>query len=733
MDGAGEAVVTPEIKSWDALEYLRKRIPQAQYARRSFDRIFYRNILFYVGLQWVRYVRSMQQWRPVSVPDWFPKQVTNKFAVCCDNMRSVFMQSDPQSVFTPASNAFEDIAAAHAAMDISRLIEQEVDQSDLESRAATWLSLTGNAFIIDGYDSDHSHGTKFIADMACLDCVKHIPAEYAEGKCPFCDGQNLIEARDESGQPIGQEVPIGRMFSEIASPFEMHMDLVSETLDRSPYIYRARTYPISLLQDMFPEQAKEFKHDDAGIDSGMFYQTALAYITNGTSSSPGNYGGAVGSIDNVPRATLYHLYVRPTKNLKNGGEALICGNKVIWKSELTYHDEEGNPFIPIEHIGFNKVPGRLFAKTPADDLVYKQVQRNKIEAFIQLAMERTSNPTWLMPKGIGIDNITGEPGEKLWYNAFSQTKPERIPGAEIPGAVFRWMSTLDADMQDISHTYDVLKGETPKGFPTLGGAQLLLERGFAGFADGLKSWGRAWNNSRRNRLRIWKEFAADEKTMMVLGQNKEWEAKTFTKDALAGKISVYLEEASIAPKSKAYQQLIIGQMLQQGLVDMQDPAVRVQVMHMFDTPELIEGIDVDMKDSIVEKEEFLKTGQVRPRPGIDNDQIHYLEHSKTCKSEEFKKWPPQMQQLWAQHTIYHFQEIQKQQQAQQQNDPHVLNAKARLETIKVELAAMAQEKDIELKHLQARKAIDLQAHGAKKGFDSVMQANKAQNGNGVHR
>ena len=726
MDGAGEEVRTREVDSWDAREYLLKRVPQAQYNRRSFDRIFYRNCLFFLGLQWIRYNRSAQQWRPISVPDWFPKQITNKFAVACDMMKSVFMQSDPQSVFTPASADFADIAAARAAQDISKYIELEVDQSKLESIVATWVVLTGNAFVINGYDKDEKHGTKFVSDMACMDCVRHIPAEYAEQGCPHCGGQHLIEARDENGAPLGQNVPIGRLFSEVASPFEMHFDMTAGNLDNSPYVYRARTYPIDLLKDMFPEQADKIKPDDAGIDSGMFYQTALSYITNGTSSSPGNYAGSVGSIDNVPRATLYHLYVRPTKKLPRGGEALICGNGTLWKSELSYHDENDNPIVPITHFGFNTVPGRLLCKTPADDMVFKQTQRNKMEAFIQLAMERTSNPSWILPKGIGIDNISGEPGEKIWYNAFSGSKPERIGGAELPGAVFRWLDTIDKDMQDISHTYDVLRGETPKGFPTLGGAQLLLERGFAGFADGLKSWGRGWNQVRRQRLLVWREYASDERTMMVLGENKEWEAKKLSKDAVQGRINVYLEEASIAPKSKAYEQMIAGQMLQQNLLNMSDPMVQVKVMSMFDMGDMVEGLNLDIKDAAREKEDFIKSGQPRPRPNIDNDAIHLQEHVKVAKSDEYRQWPPPLQNAWAQHIMYHGQRVEAAKKAEQENDPHVLNAKARLEQIMLEVQGLKQSKDIELQHMQAKKSLDLQAHGVKKGMDLVLDAHKAK-------
>lgn len=715
-----------DIDSWDAVADLKKVIPQSQYARRSFDRGFYRNCLFYVGQQWIRYSRSAQQWRPIAVPDWFPKQITNKFAVAIDLMASVFMQSDPQSIYRPSSAEFKDIAAARAAEDISGVIDEEVDQSELEGRVAKWMVMTGNCFLEDGYDNDPKHGTKFVHDLACIDCIAHVDAADAQAGCPLCGGANLIPYTDEDGQPAGKDVPIGKMYSECVPPFEMHFDLVSENFEGSPYAYRARTYPVSVLEDMFPELKGKIKGDDCGIDSGLFYQTALAYITNGTSSSPGNYSGSVGSVDNTPRATLYKFWKRPTSKLPTGGFAYVIGDTCAWKGPLPYHDEKGAPLVTLTHFKFNNVAGRVFAKTPADDAVFKQVQRNKIEAFIQLAVERTSNPTWLLPKGIGIDNITGEPGEKMWYNPFLNVKPERVGGSEIPGSVFRWLEAVDFDIMDITHTREVMRGMAPENTPTFGAAQLILDRAFAGYQDGLKSWGKGWNQVRRYRLCIWREYASDERTKMVLGKNREWEAKKFSNADMEGSVSVHLEEGSISPKSKAYDQYIAAQMVQNQIIDLSDPMVRMQFFNLFDLPQMIEGLDIDVKDAQKEKDEFLKTGNVRPRPGIDNDPIHYADHTNVIKSDEYATWPLPKQMKWMQHALYHKQQIAQAQQAAAQNDPRAMNAKARLEQIQLEIEGLAKEKGIELQHLEAKKTVELQAHGAKKGLDLAVAAQQAR-------
>jgi len=275
-------------------------------------------------------------------------------------------------------------------------------------------------------------------------------------------------------------------------------------------------------------------------------------------------------------------------------------------------------------------------------------------------------------------------------------------------------------MNEIMHVMDIMRGKAPDATPTFGGAQLVLERSYAGFSDPLKSWGRAWNESRRKRLLIWKGYAAVKKTMMVLGKNQEWEAKSFCADDMPGRVNVYLDEASVAPKSKAYEQLMAGQMLDRQLINLNDPSVRLKVFTMLDMAQLVDDIDVDVKDAAKEKDEFTQTGQPRPRPGIDNDPIHATEHAKVAKSDEFNKWPDPLKSAWIAHTLYHQKRVQEAQQQAQQQDPRTLNAQAKAAQTQMELEAFAKQKQIELAAQAQRKQVDLQAHGAKKGFDAAV-------------
>lgn len=694
---------------WKALQELQKYLPQAQFSRQSFDRNAYRNLLFYCGVQWIKFESKNAQWKPINLPNWFPKHQTNKFAVSIDSMKSVFEQSRPTILYGPSTGDEEDLSAADACDKISEVIDNEVDQERLRGEASAWMALAGNFFIVDGYDLSETNGVKEVNLYACLTCAQEFaPDEVAGGACPGCGGRQLMKS------PNTKKYPIGKMTSEIDGPFSILFNMQAGYIENSEFLIRCKTYPTDLLKAAFPEQADRIM---PGVDSGnlgIFYQRAVAYITNSTGGPAfaASFGSGGTSDDKGEYTTLYHLWRKPTKELPYGGEALIANEVELFKGEASTKLDDGTPTYPVTHCKFKTVPGRVLGKTPADDLISKQIQRNKIEAILQLGAERVSNPTWLLPTGIGVENITGEPGEKLWYNGFLQgLKPERIQGMDMPASLYRWLQMIDADFEDLAATYDILKGKSPEGVSTLGETQILHDRGLARFADGLNSWGNGWTRSKRIRLCIWKARATDERTRMVLGDNAKWQQEKFSAATITGNVDVRLEQGSVAPKSKAYQQMIYGKMIEVGLADLSDPLTRHEVLKIFDAGALVEGLDMDVEDAIKEREDFLESGGVRPREIVDNHAVHLSQHVKDAKSDKFfSEWSPEAQGAWLQHIEWHFGILQKRAQEQRQNDPMTGR-------LLIENDALSQKKSIELEALKTKKGMDLSAAAIKHGLN----------------
>ena len=711
------------IDRWNPSDDIARFVPVAQLSRSSFDVMFYRSILFYLGIQWVRFDASRFNWSPINLPSWFPKNITNKYAVAIDGMKSVLEQSRPSTVFSPGAGDEGDVAAADACLSVVSVINTEVDQERLRSEAAALVILCGNAFGINGYDMSAAHGESTVRSLMWAVCAAVFQPHEMEksGGCPKCGSQAVLPAVDpKTGRPMVERYPKGKMDSKILPPFGMLFDMQAEHIDNSQFLIEAQTLPMDDLKAMFPDFAEQMGPGQPIGKTGLFYQQALSYAvgTMGLSGTP-SVGGSEGS-----RGTLYRLMLKPTKALPYGGEALIVDETVVWKGELSTKEDDGTPFYPVAHFGFKKVPGRVFYKSPAEDLIPKQVQRNKIESLIQLGAERMANGTWLLPTGIGIENITGEPGEKLSYNPHLGFKPERVPGQDIPRTLPQWIEMIDADFQDLAATYDVLLGKHPEGVDTLGGMQLLRDRGIARFQDALNSWGRGWTRMDRQRLMIWKQRVKDDRTLAVLGDNGKWEMKKFNAATIAGSIDCKPEEGSSLPKSKAYEQMIASQLQAAGVIDLADPIERWKFINVFDAASMARGLDLDVKDAIKERESFLETGYVRPREVVDNHEVHLAQHVRDAKSDSFfEGWTPEQQNEWIAHCDWHFQVLMKRAQEARMQDPSFARGQmanqAAVEKAQIDNQALAEKKQIDLESKKAAAEIKVHSSVAKAALDDL--------------
>lgn len=643
------------VEEFDAVHFVKNKSPEYTYLRYNFERNWYRNVLFYIGKQWISYDRRRRQWVKPQLPEWLPLPVTNKYAATCDAMASVLEQVKPQIIYAPSEDSPSNLATSDVCNSVIDVIEKETDMKKVEADTRMWLTLTGDAYWIPYYDNSPEHGTIFIKDLACQQCGFIAPEEKFEGNaCPQCGAVGMAKefTDPQTGQPAGKEYPKGKMVTEVASNFEIYSDLQSADIDKSPYIFQARTYPIEAIKAKWPEKAEEIKPEAPSQQLGQQYLSAISYATNSGDSelSTGQLFGGGKIISE--RATVWRIWVQPNPIFPKGVYAVVCGDVVLdGPMELPFHDSSGKAFVNVIHIKFKDVPGRFFGKTPADDLIHKQIQRNKLESFIQLCMQRMSNPVWLIPQSCGVTDVTGEPGEKIKYNDSNayKSKPERVGGVEITQSAFRWLQKIDDDFEELAATYDVIKGNVPKNVPTLGGLDLLKERGMSRFGSLISNYENARVKLVKMWLDIWREYAVDYRTRSIKGENSRWIVEQFNAANIDGNVEVRAEAGSSTPRSESYQQYIAGQLLDKGLINPSDPATQIKLLQKFHAVEFAEVLDENVKDAIQEQEEFKKTNQVRLRPLIDDNNIHMIYHVKMAKTDEFMAMPEEVKNAWYQH------------------------------------------------------------------------------------
>ena len=364
-----------------------------------------------------------------------------------------------------------------------------------------------------------------------------------------------------------------------------------------------------------------------------------------------------------PKVTAYCIRELPSEKYPEGLYAVRLGKNpeaIVEAGPLpTVYGagvKKGQRFLPLIHWGCNIVPGRLWRKTPMDDLITLQVFRNMIEANIRLSIQRMGNAMWMLPKGCGVDILTGEPGQTVPYNPVSVggtqfAKPERIP-ADLNniGALVTMLKEIDDSMERISGTFFLQGGNAPPGVTAASALAYLGEKGQQSLSTLRTGWAQGWAEFDKMGLEIARENWDDNRMRAVVGKNKKWCVEKFSKADIQGAVNMIVDWNALAPKSNATERATIGQLVQLGFVNPQDDEMQITVLKKFGELDLKGSLDIDVQDAAKEEDRFLTEGtQPIVRPFVDNSTVHLRSHVDFAKTDEFRELPDAQQQAWLGH------------------------------------------------------------------------------------
>jgi hypothetical protein len=136
----------------------------------------------------------------------------------------------------------------------------------------------------------------------------------------------------------------------------------------------------------------------------------------------------------------------------------------------------------------------------------------------------------------------------------------------------------------------------------------------------------------------------------VAGKNRKWQVEKFSKADIQGAVNMIVDWNALAPKSNATERATIGQLVQLGFVNPQDPEMQVTVLKKFGELDLKGSLDIDVQDAAKEEDRFLiKNIQPQVRPFVDNSQAHLLSHIDFMKTDEFRELPQPQQDAFYGH------------------------------------------------------------------------------------
>lgn len=657
--------------------------------REPFLRAAYRNLLFYRGIQWIKWDRTINRWRPARLPRNVPTPVTNLFASTMDALIAIFARVEPVLNYRPGSpEEAADRAAADVAQRAIQVVEDEVEIRLNRQILAMWVGLTGQAWLETGYDPDPIHGTEA---RPVLDEM----------------GQPLLDA---TGQPVTEEVPIGKLYVDVCSLFEMIFDCSITDWSKQRAYLREKSVSEAEAKARWPNLREVIK-PNVMAEGDSWYGDSLAVLGPQIEENQSGRLAQAGATRPLnTRVTEQWYWQLPDADYPDGLLAVIVGKQhVAYAGPLPYSIQGANgrkkSFLPHVHFPQKLVPGTGFAKTVADDLALKQSQRNRWESIVESCGMRMGSPVWLKPMGANVTNLTGDPGNIIGYNAVgpNAAKPERIPGQGIPVSFIRIIENIDQELEELAATFDVIKGSRPAGVSAGIALQILQERGMSRYGPLFILWEQAWAKWSRQALEIFREFATEPRLLRIKGRDGAWQVQKFLGSDLQGMMDVVPEAASSMPRSSLLDRAEMEQLAAMRVIDVSDPEVRWKFLEVYGRTNLTPSMAADTRNAIQENEAFEGLAQhpelmkavpsdlealrvmtypeivtqmevrgiklPRIRPAVDDHVIHAREIRAWLKSESSQKLPEIVQILGEKHAEYHQELLQMQAQVLQGGPP----------------------------------------------------------------
>lgn len=607
----------------ELLELWQKIRKECIDTRLVFQRQWHRNILYTLGRQWIEYHSNAGGWKDKRLAQWMPRPVTNKCKETVQAIRSIFTQVQLGVIVRPNGNDPKNVAAASTADDLAPIIHDVHHMNSVMMEFDFWFLVCGNAYLHTFVEYDIKYGTVNDPSQTCAQCgadSKTTEIVAANNACPSCQGTSFTPTMDETGTPVLNSRPKGQPVTVPLSPLEIAHSNSYQRFKDLPYIVRLRWRTKSYyeghpqLKDLVPEISWEKGSGDLPLqifrslsqhnDLGLAPQYLMGSELSGSDREDGitEYEIHYKPCDAYPDGLVFRVV-----GDKEGGKILHLEDTEAIPGPIPYKDAQGNPLFTFAHAAYEHVGGRILGSGVIDVMVQKQDQLNQLDSMMLLCLNRMANPVWVVPKGAGLGKLNGMPGLVVEWDSLTlggQGKPERQAGIDLPQGFFALREQYLTDIEELTGTFDIMKGQKPSGVAAFSALQLLDERSKGRFTPSFQSRGEAYAEWFKVAIELEREFGPDERTLATQSSARGWTFKNFKRANLKGDISVIVENGSTVPKTTLGMRAALDHAVQMKFINPEDPDQQYEALKLMGLNRMIPGMDIDVQSALQKQDAF---------------------------------------------------------------------------------------------------------------------------------
>jgi hypothetical protein len=626
-------------------------------SRMMLQRVWWRNMLYYIGEQWLEYSPATRSFVPRYRPELGSPPVSNEIREHVRAVKSGLLNRRLIPEITPNTNEQEDRDAAKLGQQVATWMDSINDGEIKEEKEKMiiWLALAGTAFLRTFIETDL--GRLIMGD--------------------------------------GGKSRTGEVTTECILPFNFFPDRLADRARKMRYQGIQTLKPIEWVEDTF--ETLVTPSDNA---TAMDYQRRLMTLVGQVSPWKG-YGLETQSFDVfADKACIFReVEFRPNKTYTQGRYIATAGDKILLdvpRMPIAVQ-EDGQFYWTTTDFHGNFVPGRFWSDPSVNDLISPQKSINEIDKALRDNRKTLGRNRVITPGELILKRKTelGESFLIIQYDGKSSggLQPTIQQGTPLPQQYLEERNAQKETIQDASgDPKNVLKGHAPSSQASGVMVDMLTETARAGQAPDVERYESKMSLVYKKRLLCAQEAYSEERTIKIAGAGSQAEAKQFKGADLRKNTDIKLENDSGLATTQAGKRQVLMDLSKAGMFGKIEEApisLRQELLKRFglsgftdqsnvhferaerENSRIVAGIiqgimtvttPVGLDSQLVEDDPLFK---------YDDDDIHYEVHRHLILSQEFQDLKPQTQAALIVHTdVHHLRlEAKKAQEAMAQQGP----------------------------------------------------------------
>lgn len=647
-------------------DFLRRAI----LGRTLIERKWFTSIMFDRGNQWLHFSLEQDRFARAGSKKKIPRPVTNKYKSTKNSLVSALLSFDPRLVYAPQTSNADDLHTAQIATNVIKTLEFEWGWERKKAEALPWLVLTGGVFFVGSFDENGGP----VEEREVHECIGRSTKQCTytstgdEQECPVCASKGIkspmVPVTDpETGEAEMTLVPQGEMSLEVVSPFEMFVDMsVGDMKDQETVVRVHRKSKQWVGAKLGLSQTELDQLPDAtvagiGINGdALRYRTALAHFVS------------LSEVQYKDKVDVIEVWQKPTTQWPLGFHLVRVGGKIIHLEVYPYITNERRIYSNVVYVPYERETGSFYGTTPMFSLIEKQRTRNRLEALVLMAAMRMANPVWIVPEPGTRMSLSGDAGLVVYYTPGAQggQPPRRDEGIPVPPSIVLLIRDIDAEFDTLVGLSEITKGQRPLSARTSSAYEKLEEVARSRQSGLFHNWTLGLADLQLMGFELFRMVQPEGRYARMSGDGTgTWTVQKIQEVDLKGGVDIAPEPGGSQPRTAVERQAMMSMLLQQGLINVQDPKVLLTFYRLYGLTEMAPDVDKNMMQISREHDRFRKTKEIQRHPW-DNDQMHVQEHQALMLTEEFEELPPEEQQIFLEHMGEHQQIIAQQQAAQMQ-------------------------------------------------------------------